>query len=184
MSCLLCSRITPRNNALINGKGDSAKWSLSAPQLKCGFPQWWNLMYLCWYFLASYKANITVSPANFLPSEPALSVQSSAPSTCPKHGAKNKGNAWIFFVLILPCRPICCWGQSTRAKLYASLHADSGRPEDLGESRTLSREHEKSPKCGRESWQKWNGGLLSKACTGSRRTELAICYAENLWVCL
>lgn len=28
------------------------------------------------------------------------------------------------------------------------------------------------------------GGLLSKACTGSRRTELAICYAENLWVCL
>lgn len=28
------------------------------------------------------------------------------------------------------------------------------------------------------------GGLLSKARAGSSRTELAICYTENLWVCL
>lgn len=53
-------------------KGDCVKWSSSSPHLKGGFPQWWHLMYLCWQFLTSYKANASGSPSEF--SVSALSV--------------------------------------------------------------------------------------------------------------
>lgn len=68
--------------------------------------------------------------------------------------AENKGNAWIFFVPSFLHWPICFQRQSRVAKLYRMVHSDSGRLEEMGELRRLSREQERSPKCGRESWQK------------------------------
>lgn len=97
----------------------------------------------------------------FLLSVPALSVHSSGPSPWPKHGAEKKGNTQIFVSSFLH------WSthsqrQSRPAKPYRTVHADNRKLEELGELRKLPREQEKSPKCGRESWQKWKGGCWAK----------------------
>lgn len=74
---------------------------------------------------------------------------------------ENKDNAQIFVPSFLQ------WSmhsqrQSRLAKLYRTAHADSRKLEELLGLRRLSREQEKSPKCGRESWQKWKGGCWAK----------------------
>lgn len=98
---------------------------------------------------------------NFLLSVSALSVHCSGPSPDPNNGAEKKGNAQIFVPSFLHWS-MCSQRQSRPARLNRTVHADSRKLEELGELRRLSREQEKSPKCGRESWQKWKGGCWAK----------------------
>lgn len=134
------------------------------------------------YFLTSYKDNASGSPQGSFSAFCASTGSLVFSSICPTRTGGLKIRAMHPASCTAPYVSKGCasWQNHTERSM---LTVGGRRSWEIWGGSQGSRGKKKS-----QMWEgilaEMKGGLLSKARAGSSRTELAICYTENLWVCL